>query len=70
MTKRVTYPSTSVTNKTDEEWGQFAPADLWGCGVRHCHKAFSTSFSHAPNTVRTKLKELGNLPKISKTKTN
>lgn len=60
----VTHPSAGVTDEADEQWGQFAPANFWGCGVRHCHEAFSTSLPHSPHTIRTQLKELGNLPKI------
>lgn len=66
----VPHPSAGVTDQADEQWGQFAPANFRGRGVRHSHEAFSTSLPHSPHAVRTQLKELGNLPKTSQSKTN
>lgn len=57
------YPSTRITDETDEEGRQFGPPNLRRNSTGDSHKTFSTSFPHTPNVIRAQLKKLWNLPK-------
>lgn len=47
----VSYPAGLVTDEADEQGGQFCASHLWRCGIGDHHKALSTGFPDAPETV-------------------